>query len=107
MMNSFHEWRQLNEHLAPKVKNPKKPKERKLQKNGGVSVNKDVAMRHDLIVLPPEVEGTNCGNCEYYEKQDDTIGYCAHKEIRQWVTPRMCCNLWDHGKIKRAWKRKD
>jgi hypothetical protein len=61
------------------------------------------AKRVDLITLPASVEGTNCGNCEYVEGTGDVL-YCRHPEVRQNVTRRMCCALWDHPRAERAWE---
>lgn len=111
-MNSLHEWREkLSEQAKPAEKKPEEKKvlprlrAKKLKKDGSIPVDKTVAARIDLIVLPPEVEGANCGNCEHFDKQGD-VGYCSHDQVRQWVTSRMCCSLWDHGKVKRSWKSK-
>ncbi len=103
-MKSYRDWRTdvlLEDDKKPDEKE-KKPRVRGLKRDGGVTVDKQVAQRVDLIVLPPEIEGTNCGNCEYFEKSGD-MGWCKHDKIKQWVTARMCCSLWDNDKVKRSW----
>jgi hypothetical protein len=90
---------EMSEHL------PSKPLEK--NKLGGfdpetkeqVNIFKHV----DLITLPKEVEGTNCSNCRFVRKQNN-LGFCTHKEIQQWVTPRMCCAYWSHDDVKRLWE---
>lgn len=56
----------------------------------------------DLITLP--VEGTNCGNCMFMVKVDKGVGWCNHKEVLEYVTPRMCCALWNNTDVKRQWE---
>jgi hypothetical protein len=54
----------------------------------------------DVVVLPKGVEGTNCGNCEYF---DD--GTCQHPKMEKAkVTNRMCCIYWDNPGAKRPWQ---
>lgn len=101
-MKSYQDW--LTENNQNKAEDTKKPRGKKLKKNGSVHIDSKVGQRVDLVVLPPDVEGKNCGNCMYFEKSGD-IGWCEHKEVRQWVTPRMCCSLWDHKDVKRSWKK--
>ena len=47
------------------------------------------ARRADLIQLPPNITGTNCGNCEHFDN-----GYCDHKLVKMNVSPNMCCFYW-------------
>lgn len=54
----------------------------------------------DLITLPKDVEGTNCGNCQYVRLEDQ---YCTHPEVDQKVSPKMCCAFWDNPGAKREW----
>lgn len=61
-------------------------------------VDMKVAKRVDLIVLP--VAGTNCGNCRWFDAKE---GYCENKKVKQPVTDKMCCSLWDNDKVKRPW----
>lgn len=68
------------------------------------------AKHSDLIVLPDNIEGTNCGNCKFLSKQDRKNKepkkgkfYCAHEDIQQYVTARHCCAYWDHEDVKREW----
>ena len=51
----------------------------------------------DLIVLPPDVQGTNCGNCEYMDG-----GECKHPKVQQPVEPRWCCIYWDASGTQRV-----
>lgn len=57
----------------------------------------------DLITLP--VDGTNCGNCMFMKTiNKDGVGFCTHKDVKEWVTKKMCCALWSHTDVKRQWK---
>lgn len=58
----------------------------------------------DLITLPEGVSGTNCSNCRYMASKGPGVGFCTHKEVLEFVTPRMCCAEWDNKKVKRSWK---
>ena len=61
------------------------------------------AAKHaDLITLPESVQGTNCGNCEYFVKKTK---FCKHEEVQQTVSDKMCCKYWDHPDAKRAWEK--
>ena len=42
-----------------------------------------------MIELPANIQGTNCGNCQYLSN-----GYCNHHEIEQEVKTNWCCNYW-------------
>lgn len=57
------------------------------------------ARNADLISLPPQVVGTNCGNCMYVRSttrfKGIAIGMCIHPRVNQPVSSRMCCALWD------------
>lgn len=107
-MKSYQDW--LTESTDNKKteekpeKGNKRPRGKKLKKSGGVYVDPKIAQRIDLTVLPGGVEGKNCGNCEYFEKSGD-MGWCQNPEVKQWVTARMCCSLWDHPQMKRSWKK--
>jgi hypothetical protein len=57
------------------------------------------AKNADLVTLPDDVRGTNCGNCRFFD--DD---YCTHEKVDQPVTPRECCALWDNLGAKRRWQ---
>ena len=61
------------------------------------------AKRADLITLPAEVTGTNCGNCRFMKVHEDH-GYCDHPDVRMHVNKRMCCKWWDHAKVRRHWE---
>jgi hypothetical protein len=60
----------------------------------------------DLITLP--VEGTNCGNCMFMVPVDKAkgVGWCNHKDVLEFVTPKMCCAMWNHTDVKRQWETK-
>lgn len=91
-MKSYREW----EHLKP-GKNLKK------DKNGGiVPQDMKVAKKVDLITLPPDVEGTNCGNCRFITKENK---FCTHPDVQQYVNERMCCAFWDHQMVERPWEK--
>ena len=55
----------------------------------------------DLITLPTEIKGTNCGNCSYIKDVKKGVGYCTHPDLECYVTERMCCSYWNHDKVKR------
>lgn len=102
----FQKW--LNEHLNPLDTSKSIPEKNKNKNSaGGLEPNnnkqKQVFKKVDLITLPEGVEGTNCWNCEYITKKNKSQGFCAHEDIQQWVTKRMCCAKWDHPKVKRSW----
>lgn len=67
--------------------------------HGGI-IPKDLkkAKKVDLITLPPDIKGTNCGNCKFMDND-----FCKHKEIQMPVNDRMCCAYWDNTKVKRPW----
>ncbi len=60
------------------------------------------AEKADLVTLPDNVKGTNCGNCMYVNS--DTF-QCMNKDVDQKVTDRMCCALWDAVGTGRKWKQ--
>lgn len=86
-----------------------------LLKNGGVlasevNANSTIVSRakaSDLIILPENVQGTNCSNCKFVEIKDAEkgLGYCNNKNVDQDVTARMCCIYWDAHGTKRVWER--
>jgi len=83
----------------------------KLNESGGYEyLEKDLdrAKKADLIILPDEVEGTNCANCKYVEVLNTKkgLGFCKHPDIQLPVTARMCCALWDNAKVERQWENK-
>ncbi len=59
------------------------------------------AKKADLITLPSNIEGTNCGNCKFF---DSKSSMCKHPKVAQKVTTRMCCAYWDAEGVKREWK---
>lgn len=73
----------------------------KLVKNslGGLNDMDKVALaraqKADLVTLPKDIRGTNCGNCQYITEKTHEHGYCSNKKVLQYVNHRMCCALWD------------
>ena len=51
-----------------------------------------------LITLPQEVEGANCGSCVHFRALNPQLGsgFCTNPAIKQDVTSRMLCSLWEH-----------
>lgn len=62
----------------------------------------EVAKKVDLIVLPQGVPGTNCSNCKYAKPAGQALA-CQHPKVKQNVTPRNCCALWDNQAVARPW----
>jgi hypothetical protein len=60
------------------------------------------AQRADLITLPLDVSGTNCGNCRFIH-HGKTQDHCAHPAVAQPVNERMCCAFWDNDGVRRSW----
>jgi hypothetical protein len=61
--------------------------------------------REDLITLAPDVKGTNCANCMYFDEESETTGHCDHKKLKGIrVNKRMCCKRWDRKGSIRPWK---
>jgi uncharacterized protein (TIGR02996 family) len=58
------------------------------------------AKKVDLVVLPSDVKGTNCGNCEHI----DSKSYCRHPEVRMSVQKNWCCAEWETKDTKRVAK---
>jgi hypothetical protein len=63
----------------------------------------------DLITLPEEVEGSNCGNCKFFRNLDPGLGsgFCTHPEVKLDVTNRMKCSRWDQLGTYRPWEAVD
>lgn len=53
----------------------------------------------DLVVLPPNVPGTSCGNCMYF---DAGANQCRNPRVAQGVQPHWCCALWDAHGVERV-----
>jgi hypothetical protein len=64
------------------------------------------AKKVDLITLPIELVGTNCGNCKHFEGLRGAPGFCNHKDVRMHVTNRQCCVKWDAEGTYRPWEKK-
>lgn len=70
------------------------------------------AKRVDLITLPPDVTGTNCGNCKWFDQgytrstpKQMIDAQCEHPKIKLPVTDRMCCAEWDNDQVEREWEK--
>lgn len=65
------------------------------------------AKKVDLITLPKNIDGTNCGNCKFFKSLDKKtgLGLCQHKEVDQEVTDSMCCAKWDSKGVERDFKK--
>lgn len=77
---------------------------------GGLSYPSDlehIAKEVDLITLPKDVAGTNCGNCSFARAMDKSTGryQCVNPKINLPVTDRMCCALWDNQGAVRQWQK--
>jgi len=65
------------------------------------------AKNADLITLPPDISGTRCNNCMYFRPaHSKTIGWCEHNDVKQDVSNRQCCALWDSSGVIRPWLKK-
>lgn len=54
------------------------------------------ALKADLVILPKNVPGTNCGNCRFVQKDTCEPGlFCTHPKVKMHVTAKMCCKFWD------------
>lgn len=93
-MKSFNEWKKQEKKSDESL--------RKDRHGGLVPDNMKRAKHVDLITLPPDVEGTNCGNCLYYVP-DGSHGWCEHKDVMMHVNKRMCCKYWDNDGVERSW----
>jgi hypothetical protein len=49
----------------------------------------------DLVVLPPEIEGKNCGNCHNF-----LGGYCDNPKVLMSVERHWGCKEWNHPGAK-------
>lgn len=68
----------------------------------------DRAKAADLVILPENVQGTNCSNCQFVQLIDEKEGkgYCKHPKVDQPVTARMCCIYWDAPGTRRIWEQR-
>ena len=60
--------------------------------------------KYDLITLPKDVSGTNCSNCKFVTNIKNGVGFCDNKKIKEHVTARNCCVLWDAKGVIRSWE---
>lgn len=51
----------------------------------------------DLVILPPNIQGTNCGNCKFFQD-----GRCLNANVGMNVQPNFCCIYWDAEGVKRV-----
>lgn len=51
-----------------------------------------------LKTLPTEVEGASCGTCVHFRALNPELGsgFCTNPGVKQDVTNRMFCSLWEH-----------
>ena len=79
----------------------------KENKGGGIIPETKEEMQRakdaDLITLPRNIQGTNCGNCKFINKNKE---YCDHSKVLQKVNERMCCVYWDAEGSIRPWREK-
>lgn len=52
----------------------------------------------NLVTLPIEVEGASCLNCMHFRQLDQDLGagFCTNPQLKQDVTSRMVCSVWEH-----------
>lgn len=53
----------------------------------------------DLITMPKDIDGTNCGNCKFIKQH-----HCSHPRVNQKVNNRQCCVLWSRNGEYRQFK---
>lgn len=74
-----------------------------LNKKGGVLARTQDELKRakevDLITLPIDIDGTNCGNCRFVKNR-----FCTHPRVNQRVNNRMCCILWSRPGEYRQFK---
>ncbi len=59
------------------------------------------ARKADLIVLPDDVLGKNCADCDYF---DDSNSTCTNRALLGIpVNARMACKLWYNKGIYEPW----
>lgn len=59
------------------------------------------AQRADLITLPANIPGTNCGNCMFFNPAN---GFCRHGSVQLTVNERMCCKFWKNQRQLNSWE---
>ncbi len=99
-MKSYKDWKKKKGKKQEKQPDP--PKVRNDRFGGLVPQDMKKAKHVDLITLPPDIKGTNCGNCKFMENN-----FCVHKEIQMPVNARMCCKYWDNEEVERPWGEMD
>lgn len=71
---------------------------------GIVPINLSAAKRVDLVTLPDDVAGANCGNCKKWIVPWEVNGFCSHPEVQMEVSRSQCCARWEHPDMIRAWE---
>jgi len=56
------------------------------------------AMAANLVTLPQDVEGASCHSCAHFRQLDEDLGtgFCTNPQLKQDVTARMVCSLWEN-----------
>lgn len=80
------------------------PAERTLLWNeqGGVNPrspeDQQAALASNLVTLPMDVEGANCLSCAHFRQLDADMGtgFCTNPQLKQDVTSRMVCAMWEN-----------
>lgn len=74
-------------------------------KLGGLNYTEPVeqgkAKQADLITLPADIPGTNCGNCLFF---NSGTGFCRHTAVKLTVNERMCCKFWKNVRQSNSWE---
>lgn len=66
----------------------------------------DAAAAVGLMTLPPDVEGASCANCVYFRPLDPDLGagFCTNPQVKQDVTDRMLCSVWENAGAHRPYE---
>lgn len=66
----------------------------------------DVAASVGLLTLPSEESGASCANCSYFRLLDGSLGsgFCTNPQVKQDVTVRMLCSVWEHEGSRRPYE---
>lgn len=58
----------------------------------------------NLTTLPPDIKGTNCGNCMWIHDDGDERHICSNPHVAGVpVNNRMCCVYWRNPGELRPW----
>lgn len=82
-----------------------------IDKQGGIEYHDPEELKRaksaDLVTLPIQLQkGINCGNCKFYQKVNDHVGFCAHVKVQLPVTDSQCCSYQDTPGMIRSWEHK-